>query len=493
MSSLTREGGRDTHTWRRVLGVHDTGIPGPTLISLGGVHGNEPAGVHALTRVLDHLKSRSVPLRGRLVALAGNLSALAAGERFVDRALNRSWAADDIEALRAAGEPAAGDTVGEAAEDHEQRELLELLDKIIAEANGPVIFLDLHTSSAHGPSFSCMSDTLANRRIALVLRIPVILGLEECIDGALMEYFNCRRMPALAVEGGRHDDPESVRHLEAAVYLALDAVRMLSRGTLDLREHREALRRSAKGQPPVLEILHHQHVEPGDEFEMEPGFRSFAPVAKGQLLARYNGIELRAPETCRILLPLYQGQGEDGFFLARPVGKLWLRLAAVLRRLRLHAILHWLPGVRRHPDKPGSLLVEPRIARFFCVPLFHLLGFRRQGLEAGKVCFPDVRTRHCSRSPLGPELIPAAAARPAADPRLPPRPTGLAHPVGVSTRGGIPFPALETRTVRVNRAERTPWFPGPSATFVCWKLGFRGSWAPAPFHRCCSLVPLPSQ
>lgn len=366
---------------QRILGVYESGVPGPTLICMGGIHGNEPAGVHALYRVLEALAEKGAPLRGRLVAMAGNLAALGREQRFIERDLNRAWSADEITELL--GRPPDMDH----AEDREQRELIAALDQCQAEARGPLLFLDLHTSSAPGASFSCMSDTLANRRIAFALPIPVILGLEECIDGACMEYFNRRGMIAMAVEGGRHQDPVSIDNLEAAVWLVLDAARMLPSGQVDLDACRATLSRSAAGQPPVLEILHRQQIAPGETFRMDPGFESFQPVKKGQRLGESDGEPLTAPRDCLVLLPLYQGQGDDGYFLVRPVPRFWLRVAAILRRLRLAAILHWLPGVRRQAGESDALIVEPRIARLFAVELLHLLGFRRQRTFGGQLHF----------------------------------------------------------------------------------------------------------
>ena len=50
---------------------------------------------------------------------------------------------------------------------------------------------------------------------------------------------------------------------------------------------------------------------------MEPGFANIQPVARGQLLARDRRGEIRAPEDCLVVMPLYQGLGDDGFFLGR--------------------------------------------------------------------------------------------------------------------------------------------------------------------------------
>ena len=100
----------------RELGSWDSGRPGPTLLVTGGVHGNEPAGVHALRRVLAALGDVGPRSCGRFVALAGNLPALAAGRRFLSRDLNRGWGAASIAALE--GRPAV---VTEQVDAHDGR------------------------------------------------------------------------------------------------------------------------------------------------------------------------------------------------------------------------------------------------------------------------------------------------------------------------------------------------------------------------------------
>ena len=68
----------------RVLGEVDHGRPGPTFLAQGGIHGNEPAGVDALRRVMRTLVERDIPVHGRVVACSGNLLALSRRQRFVD-------------------------------------------------------------------------------------------------------------------------------------------------------------------------------------------------------------------------------------------------------------------------------------------------------------------------------------------------------------------------------------------------------------------------
>jgi len=79
-----------------------------------------------------------------------------------------------------------------------------------------------------------------------------------------------------------------------------------------------------------------------------------------------------------VLLPLYQALGDDGFFLGREVRSFWLKLSAMLRRLRVGDYVHWLPGVRRDPGNDMQLLVNTQIARILPLQVFHLLGFRKR-------------------------------------------------------------------------------------------------------------------
>ena len=48
---------------------------------------------------------------------------------------------------------------------------------------------------------------------------------------------------------------------------------------------------------------------------MLPGFEGFQKITAGQLLAYDDGVEVRAPMDGRILMPLYQQKGNEGFFI----------------------------------------------------------------------------------------------------------------------------------------------------------------------------------
>ena len=77
----------------REVGRFDAGQPGPLFIAVGGMHGNEPAGVDAAQIVLDELRQHNVALRGRFVALRCNRQALELRTRFLEEDFNRVWTA----------------------------------------------------------------------------------------------------------------------------------------------------------------------------------------------------------------------------------------------------------------------------------------------------------------------------------------------------------------------------------------------------------------
>jgi succinylglutamate desuccinylase len=357
---------------RRVLGRVPGARPGATLVVLAGIHGNEPAGLAAVARVLARLERGGELAAGEVVFLAGNLRALGRDVRFIDLDLNRQWGRQSLEALAGPASAAA-----EPAERAEQRQLAAELERIVARARGPLYFVDLHTSSADGPPFVTIGDTLRNRRFARALPLPLILGLEEQIDGALLEFLGEQGFVTLGVEGGGHRTEHAVDCLESVLWFALSGAGLLHAAPSFLDPHRARLRRASRGVPPVIEVRHRHAIAADDRFEMRPGFRNFDPVCRGQVLAGDRHGDVRAPEDGLMLLPLYQGLGNDGYFLAREVRGFWLRLSAILRRMRAGALMRYAPGVSVHPGQPETLLVDTRVARWYPLQVFHLLGFRK--------------------------------------------------------------------------------------------------------------------
>lgn len=357
----------------REIGVLGSGSMGPTLIALGSVHGNEPAGYLALRRVVEVLEAEHIPLQGEFVALVGNRHAAAMGVRFVDEDLNRAWSAERLAELRAGDPPVS-------VEESEMAELEAEIDRALERAPGEAWLLDLHTTSGFGPPFGVLDDTLPNRKFAGLFDVPYVVGLEEELDGTVLSHYVARGVRTFGFESGQHDMVDAVDRAEAAVWIALVGLGLVAAADVrDLSIFESRLRAGTEELPRVVEVRYRHNVEAEDGFRMNPGFVSFQPIKQGQELSRDRHGPVKAPEGGRLLMPLYQAQGQDGFFVIRQVSRFWMWLSSVLRRLRAERFLHWLPGIRRAPAGLDSFIVDRRVARWFALQLLHLMGFRRHG------------------------------------------------------------------------------------------------------------------
>ncbi|WP_419948238.1 hypothetical protein [Candidatus Palauibacter sp.] len=371
----------------RRIGSYRGNEPGALVLCIASLHGNEPAGAVALERVLEELRARGLPLRGDLVALRGNLQALKAGRRYIDEDLNRVWQRDRVDAVLASlrQEGTAGgraDPDGDelpmvgSAELLEQRDLLAAIREESRLARGPIHVLDLHTTSSDSAPFATVGDTLQNRELALRLPVPLILGLEEQIDGALLQYFDRLGWRSIGIEGGRHGAPSSVEAHEEVVWILLEALGLLEAGsTPGSAERRDRLARRAEGLPRVMDVRYRHAVSEEDEFRMHSGYANFDRIEAGEEVGVDRTGPVRAVRGGRVFLPLYQRQGDDGFFIVRRLAPAWLVVSRLLRLMGADRLATWLPGVRAHPERSDGVVVAHWARYRIFLGLLHLLGF----------------------------------------------------------------------------------------------------------------------
>ncbi len=296
----------------RVIGAFRGAEPGPSLLVVAGIHGNEPAGVIAARRVVATLERERLPLRGDFAIFTGNIGALRDGVRGLRRDLNRGWTRQNLLALSPNGSA--------APEDHEQRELFDAIEAARHRARGPVTFLDLHSTSAPGTPFVMVRDIPELRAFALLFHIPVIMGLLELIDHTLLEFLQSEGCTTLGIEGGHNDADSTIDHHEEALWIALVGAGLLDATNLPGLERSKQLLAAARGSRPHMTRIERRHsIKPEDRFRMIDGFDNIQRVDSGQLLAHDRNGEIRAPHPCILLMPLYQEQGDDGFFLGHEV------------------------------------------------------------------------------------------------------------------------------------------------------------------------------
>ncbi|MYG80397.1 MAG: hypothetical protein F4187_00860 [Gemmatimonadetes bacterium] len=311
-----------------LIGWVEGASEGPLLLCFGGVHGNEPAGVRALEAMVDTVRARSGVMTGDLVAVVGNRSALAAGQRFIAYDLNRAWTPEFLGALESRGDGASADgAIGAtnsrrdgtpAREDLEVLRVQGILAEVAARRRGPVYVLDLHSTSGRGGTFTSTDDRPGHRAFAREIPLPMVLGLDDHLRGTLLSHLNRLGYTTVLCECGQHEEAQAATRAVAAIWLAIRAAGLL--GDSDAPEARRAfemLRNLTGHLPGYLETVYRHPVEERDDYATRPGWRNFQRVQAGDVVGDDRNGEVAAPCSGMLLMPLYQRLGEDGFFVVR--------------------------------------------------------------------------------------------------------------------------------------------------------------------------------
>ncbi|MFK7908567.1 MAG: succinylglutamate desuccinylase/aspartoacylase family protein [Chitinophagales bacterium] len=302
---------------KRIIGNYTHHQDGPLLIVMGAIHGNEPAGVKALQAVLNQLKKWKLPILGEFIGLVGNLRALSQQKRYLKADLNRQWGMENVIRIQNA---ANHELLKE--EDLEQKELLELLTELLPTDKNRrrVVLLDLHTTSAEGVAYTIATSIGASRTLAENLGVPVILDLDRAVSGTTLNYFSEMELESFCFEAGQHDDEDSVRRTVSAIWQMLVHVGCIESSQLPLfDEHKTVLHDLGKKLARTVRYKYRHAIQPRDRFRMIAGFDNFQPIQKGQLLAHDREGAVYAPFSGIMLMPLYQAQGKDGFFIVEEV------------------------------------------------------------------------------------------------------------------------------------------------------------------------------
>ena len=308
--------GRPHDRARGRIGWVEGASAGPLLLCVGGLHGNEPAGVRALEMAVPLLRSRRTRLAGDFVAVVGNVQSLAAGRRYLAYDLNRVWKESRISEAVARAEE--GGRAARRPEDHEVVRMLAVLEEVAANARGPVHVLDLHTTSSGGGAFSTSASTPRHGRFVGAIPVPMVRHLNHKLEGTLITYLDQFGYTTAVFESGQHREPAAVDRALGAIWLAVRASGLL--GAADTPEAAAAygdLQDEWLHLPRVMELTYRHPVAEGDGYLTNPGFRNFQPVRAGEVIGRDRKGDVVTPRSGRILMPLYQRLGEDGFFVVR--------------------------------------------------------------------------------------------------------------------------------------------------------------------------------
>lgn len=298
--------------------------------------------------------------------------------RFIDQDLNRIWTTEGI--LNAIKET-------KNIEEKEQLELYNIIKEILDTNDGPFYFLDIHTTSCDTEPFITISDSLNNRKFSSNFKVPIVLGIEEFLDGPLLTYINEFGHVALGFEAGQHDDPVSAENAEAFLWSALMTSGCIQQSDMIGLKNLGDQFTCSKKQKCFYEIDFKYTIQKNEKFEIIGQFNNFEKIKKEQNIAVSNGKLVKANQNGRIFMPLYQKKGDDGFFIVTKISFFWLLISIFVRNFKMHLVLQLLPGVRASTDFPYTLVVNPRTAKYLATEIFHLFGYRKKIFREDKWYF----------------------------------------------------------------------------------------------------------
>ncbi|WZL88937.1 succinylglutamate desuccinylase/aspartoacylase family protein [Salinimicrobium sp. 3283s] len=293
----------------RIIGEYTSNKEGPLLFVTAGVHGNEPSGVKALKKVFSELEKTKPEIKGTIVGVMGNKAALEKDQRYIDEDLNRTWTEDNV--------------TNQDPETQEQREMHEIINVLEGHPESQYskrYFLDCHTTSSDSLPYISVQDVHDNVKWSQKFPTYIVKGFSDIVYGAIDHYMSRTGLTGFVFEAGQHTNEASVENHEGMIWLALKHA-----NGLDVEQvscYPECVERFTEKNAPsqkTFEIVYRHEIKKGDSFKMEPGFKNFQKIKKGQLLATSNGGEIKSEWDAYIFMPLYQSQGNDGFFIIEEV------------------------------------------------------------------------------------------------------------------------------------------------------------------------------
>ncbi|MDA8874140.1 succinylglutamate desuccinylase/aspartoacylase family protein [Winogradskyella sp.] len=280
---------------------------GPTPVFFAGIHGNEQAGVNALKSALPQIDKQTVC--GEIYGIYGNINALEQNKRYIDDDLNRIWTTKHINQLSF--------KKNYSSEEREQIAIYKFISGILKKNKEPLYFIDFHTTSSKTLPFITINDALINRKFSKHFPVPIVLGIEEYLEGPLLSYLNKKGYVSLGFESGQHNDKKAIKNCESFIYLSCHISGLLTLKSNVFNKHYQRLELASKNKANIYEVIYKYGIRESEDFKMKKGFQSFQLIKKGTLLATSNSTPIYSQYSNELFMSLYQKAGNDGFFIIK--------------------------------------------------------------------------------------------------------------------------------------------------------------------------------
>lgn len=278
--------------------------PGPRIIVMGGVHGNEGTGIECLKWLNIYLRNNPIK-SGTVVLCHGNPEATRQNKRFIDEDLNRLMREDILDKIR---------RMPPIERNTEQNRAL-LLANILQAAH----VIDLHnTESPTERTFCITSQTTGNQKVAAFFQLDTTLYVAEDAEipslcTGMDDYANANGMVGVCVEAGYTYDPQGFKSIQAGIIRTLQHFGVIP--TSHIFDHSEAI-------VETQEIYQQVMVKDPATFKFAQNWTGFTKVQAGQVLAYQGETPIQAEEGSFIIFPKNRERwaaGKPSLYLARAV------------------------------------------------------------------------------------------------------------------------------------------------------------------------------
>ena len=200
----------------RVLGRIEGDEPGPLIVCVAGLHGNEQAGIEAFNRVFCKLQEHKIEVRGQVLGLLGNKKAISVNQRYIDYDLNRAWTDEKIQLIHRP-------TDFQRSEDSELVELKQAIDKFYDQEGELKILIDLHATSSENGNFIVIPEDEFTHPVVKSLHQPIVVNLDRYVKGTMLSHYHKQDIVSFAFEGGLIGSPKALELHEAGIWEILKA------------------------------------------------------------------------------------------------------------------------------------------------------------------------------------------------------------------------------------------------------------------------------
>ncbi|MDD3302872.1 MAG: succinylglutamate desuccinylase/aspartoacylase family protein [Candidatus Gracilibacteria bacterium] len=256
----------------------DSGIQGPIISIIGGIHGNEKSGVY----VLDLLKKNLNISKGKIYLIYGNLKAIKLDKRQLDFNLNRMFVFD------------------KKYKDTYEYKRAKIIKNYLDLSD---VSLDLHSSpSQNSPVFViCEKNSLD-----IIKDFPIkniCFGFDNIEPGGTDYYMNSIGKIGICVECGTHNDILTTLNVFNVTINLLSYYGMINCDNKILGNIKKE-----------YFIAKNSYITKTDNFKLEKKMNDFEIIKKGQLIGYDGKFKIYSKNTGKILFARDRKQiGVEGF------------------------------------------------------------------------------------------------------------------------------------------------------------------------------------